>query len=72
MPFRRSISSVFAEMSFSQENEGMDSPWSQPKPRASRNSASNCAPNTRSFFGTHPRITHVPPKPPCVADETAL
>ena len=72
MPFRRSISSVLAEMRRSQENSGIFSPWSQPNPTASRNSASKEAPYTRSFLGTHPRITQVPPRPPVVAEEMAL
>ncbi len=38
-----------------------------PKPRLSRNSLGKAAAYTMSFFGTHPRSTHVPPAPPTVS-----
>eukprot|EP01024_Parvocaulis_polyphysoides_P000474 TRINITY_DN1011_c0_g1_i1.p1 TRINITY_DN1011_c0_g1~~TRINITY_DN1011_c0_g1_i1.p1 ORF type:complete len:298 (-),score=7.11 TRINITY_DN1011_c0_g1_i1:5-898(-) len=53
-----------------------DSSWiapcssGHPKPLASWNSSVKCDPQTNNFFGTHPRITQVPPAPPTVSDDT--
>ena len=45
-------------------------PSRHPKPGASRKASANSEPYTSSFFGTHPRSTHVPPAPPAVSDAT--
>merc|ERR1719401_3385629 len=67
MPVSLLISSFLAAISFSQLCCGL-STLSQPKPLQSSNSFAYSDPYTKSFLGTQPRKTQVPPTPPAVRD----